>query len=89
MKLPQGLIDTVAEAISRAERSQPYALFNYSSYPGSEPPHVIRIDNQEVIARYADRHEARQAYEKLCRDHVAQSALVAAVEWLEKMGIGL
>lgn len=83
------LLEAVAEAIEAAQIVRPYGLYNYASYPGTEPPYVIKDELAQgdeagayVVARYTDRDEAQAHFDRLCREFVARAAIAAVNKWM-------
>jgi hypothetical protein len=83
----QSLLEKVADAIATAQGVRAYGLYDYSSYPGDEPPYVIKYELAKPgetyeIARYTDEAQAKEHFERLRRDYVARAALAAVNQWL-------
>lgn len=88
-------LDAIADAIEKARcpgREGPYGLYDYSAYPGSEPPHVIRDFRPGLSGRaigrtvecFEDAAEARRHYDELTRRYIAKAAVNAMEEWFSK-----
>lgn len=81
------MIERVAEALERVKNTRAYGLYDYSSYPGELPPHVVRDEIAgKAVLRTNDAVEARTLYEKLSREFVARAAIAALplAEWLSE-----
>lgn len=83
------MVEVVADAIEKARADRAYGLYDYSSYPGTDAPHVVRYESRAVkgceigeVGRFADGATARALYEKLSREYVAQAAIRAMTEWM-------
>lgn len=72
----EGELRKVAMAIKSAELEDKYGKYDYSAYPGDEPPYVI-IDHATgaIVFRSRDYSEAERMYMSLCEEHVARAAL--------------
>mgnify|MGYP001765988641 FL=1 len=62
-------IELAAEAHAGAVRVGGYDLFDYSSYPGEEPPHVVRDRYGKAVFRSDDQAAAETEFERLTRRH--------------------
>lgn len=81
---PKPLLETIADAIVEAQKPRVYGLYNYSSYPGIEPPHVVRYEpTNEIVDSFETPEPARELYEKLAREHVAKDVLHAFTDWMQ------
>ena len=71
-------LEKVARAIWEAQDEPRYSKFDYSTYPGDKPPHVI-VDNVEKRVVYRSEREADASLKffLLCRAEVAQAAIAA------------
>lgn len=81
---PKPFLETVADAIVEAQKPRVYGLYNYSSYPGDMPPHVVRHEpTNKIVECFAEPEPARELYERLAREHVAREVIRAALEWIQ------
>lgn len=68
----------VAAAIKKASSERRYGKYDYSSYPGEEPPFVIRDEKAgSIVFRSRNYAETEREYERLCDEHLARAALSA------------
>lgn len=81
----------VAEAASCPGREGPYGLYDYSNYPGTEEPHVIRDfrtlkkgEHGATVARFATRKAAHAEYMRLQKLHVMGAAISAYLAALKE-----
>jgi len=85
------MLEIVGAAIETAAKVRAFGLYDYSSYPGDAPPHVVRneLTGERVLATW-DEKEARAEYEARCRHYVADAAIKAMDQWrFEAAGISL
>lgn len=73
----------VATAIEKALSRRAYGLYDYSKYPGIEPPYVVTDERTGFVWRFTDIGQAQRFYEKLVREHVASAAIMAMTEWMQ------
>lgn len=78
------MLEKVADAIREAEAGDNYCLFDYSKYPGTDAPHVVK-DGYKELFRSWDAKEAKAYYYKLKNNRVAKAAIEAMREPSEKM----
>lgn len=78
------MLEKVADAIREAEAGDNYCLFDYSKYPGTDAPHVVK-DGYKELFRSWDAKEAKAYYYKLKNNRVAKAAIKAMREPNEKM----
>lgn len=71
------LIEVAAQAYDAA--GEGYDLFDYTAYPGDEPPHVVRDKSGQEVYRSHDAVAALREFERLSREH-AFGAVVDAVK---------
>jgi hypothetical protein len=77
------MVEAVAEAIEKATKMRSYGLYDYSTYPGTKPPHVVRDEQTEiVVARFEERREAVECWRKLRREFIACEAIRAMNDWM-------
>jgi hypothetical protein len=86
---PQALA-AIWEAIEAAgcpHREGPYGLYDYSNYPGTEPPHVVRdfrdprsADWGKAVFRTSDAAAAKTEFTRLTHEHIAMAAYRASME---------
>lgn len=55
-----------------------YGLYDYSSYAGDAPPHVVRDPDGNAVFRSDSPEEARAEYERLTRLHAGRFIVAAA-----------
>lgn len=82
------LVVAVADAIEKAQKARPYGLYDYSKHHPSGPPHVVRNElakagEPDFIAGFHDSVTARELYNELTREHVAQAAIKAVSDWMQ------
>jgi hypothetical protein len=75
-------LERMARAIEDATNNRPFGLYDYSSYPGSEPPHVVRDETNggKIVFRSNTPVPAQLEHERLTRNHIARAALMAIRE---------
>lgn len=83
----QTLLESVAVAIKAAQTARAYGLYDYKDRGDSEdkPPYVIRDElapEHGIIARFDDYGEAKDHYDRLCREFVARAAIAAVNKWM-------
>jgi hypothetical protein len=80
-------LERMARAIEDATNNRPFGLYDYSSYPGSEPPHVVRDEtkNGKIVFRSNTPVPAQLEHERLTRNHIARAALMAIREPTDDM----
>lgn len=75
------MVERVGAAIDAVVSVRAFGLYDYSGYPGTEPPHVVRDELKNVeVFRSDDRQAAHDEYERLCRAHIARAAIAAMRE---------
>ncbi len=68
----------LAAAIKKASSERRYGKYDYSKYPGEEPPFVIRDEKTgDIVFRSRDYDEAEREYVRLCDEHLARAALAS------------
>ncbi len=73
------MAETVARAIKKAQSVRAFGLYDYSSYEGTSPPHVVRDERIGVVVfRNDDAEKARAEYDRLSDAFIA-TAVIAAV----------
>ena len=80
------MIERVDAAITKAEEiaGGRFYVFDYSSYPGDKPPHVVREDGRAIFR--TDNPESAQAvYRAAVRHFIARAAIEAMREPSEEM----
>lgn len=78
----KSMLETVGTAIQDAQSDRPYGLYDYSSYPGEDPPHVVKDERtRKEVYRSEDGDVARLIYERLCREYIADVAIKAMDQW--------
>lgn len=78
------LLETIADAIEAAQKPNVYGLYDYSNYPGSLPPYVVRYEpTNEIVERFENPEPARAMYERLRREHVAKEVIHAFMDWMQ------
>lgn len=73
-------IGRAAEAFAALPHGLCYGLYDYSSYEGDAPPHVVKDPDGRTVFRSDDPDAARQEYERLSRLHAGKFILRAAQE---------
>ena len=80
------MIERVARAICAAQDEDSFGLYDYSSYPGVKPPHVVVDEiNRKVVFRSEHRADAESKWRLLRRAHVARAAIEAMLEPTKEM----
>lgn len=76
------LVAAVAKAIAKADAHRHYGCYDYSSYPGDAPPHVIRDEDAgREVWRSGDEKATDAEYRRLTEEWVALKALEAIHDW--------
>jgi len=79
-------LDYVGLVIADAATTRAYGLYDYSTYPGGAPPHVVRNEiTREEVFRSHDAEAALQEYQRLSRVHIAKAVLMAMRQPSEEM----
>jgi len=73
-------IGRAAEAFAALPHGLCYGLYDYSSYQGDAPPHVVKDPDGLTVFRSEDPDAAREEYERLSRLHAGKFILRAAEE---------
>jgi hypothetical protein len=78
---PSELEKIVGDAIAEALDTRAFGLYDYSAYPGEDPPHVVRDERTgEAVFRSLAPEPAEAKYIELSRTFVARAALTAAAQ---------
>jgi phytoene/squalene synthetase len=81
---PKPLLETIADTVGEAQDQRVYGQYDYSAYPGDEPPYVVRHEpTNEIVERFSDHAAATALYERLKREHVAKEVLHAFMDWMQ------
>jgi hypothetical protein len=79
-------LDYLGLVIADAATTRAYGLYDYSSYPGEAPPHVVRNEiTREEVFRSHDAEAALREYQRLSRVHTAKAVLTAMRRPSEEM----
>lgn len=80
------MVDRLIQALDKALEQRVYGLYDYSSYPGNAPPHVVVYEfTNETIFRSNDRNEAQSKYDELRKSWVIKTLIHAMREPTEEM----
>lgn len=84
--MADSMVERVGEAIATALDSRAYGLYDYSSYKGDRPPHVVRYEpTGAAVFRSSSREKAEAEWKRLNKAFVAQAAIEAMREPTEGM----
>lgn len=91
-------LDEIADAIDvascKGRGEGPFGLYDYSSYPGTEAPHVVRDFRPEAkgkahgarIAAFQTAEEAEEVFRTLTRRYIARKAFEAVeAYWVREL----
>ena len=77
-KVTEADLNALAAAIKKASSERRYGKYDYSEYPGKEPPFVVRDERTgDAVFRSWSRDEAEREYARLCDEHIARTAVSA------------
>lgn len=77
----QTMIERVGDAIADALNATPYGLYDYSSYKGDAPPHVVRYEPTGLaVFRSSSREKAEAEWIRLNRVFVARAAVASITD---------
>jgi len=77
-KVTEADLNALAAAIKKASSERRYGKYDYSEYPGKEPPFVVRDERTgDAVFRSWSRDEVEREYARLCDEHIARTAVSA------------
>lgn len=74
------MVEKVAEVIAKACEVRSFGCYDFSKYPGSEPPHQVKgelASNSNVYFSYNTAKEAKDKYDELTKNFIARAAIEA------------
>ena len=75
------MVERVARAARDAARDRAFGLYDYSSYPGDAPPHVVKNDRTgATVFRSNYRREAEDRYDKEVLGYIGGTIIEAMRE---------
>lgn len=75
-KVTEADLNALAAAIKKASSERRYGKYDYSEYPGKEPPFVVRDERTgDAVFRSWSCDEVEREYARLCDEHIARTAL--------------
>lgn len=77
-KVTEADLNALAAAIKKASSERRYGKYDYSEYPGKEPPFVVRDERTgDAVFRSWSCDEVEREYARLCDEHIARTAVSA------------
>ena len=77
-KVAEADLNALAAAIKKASSERRYGKYDYSEYPGKEPPFVVRDERTgDAVFRSWSCDEVEREYARLCDEHIARTAVSA------------
>lgn len=77
-KVTEADLNALAAAIKKASSERRYGKYDYSEYPGKEPPFVVRDERTgDAVFRSWSYDEVEREYARLCDEHIARTAVSA------------